>query len=166
MGELLLSSELQVRWEDINSRVENQENSRTELSVVDMGRGGAPRKFTRRSSSRFDEQLGFKPGGDQIFVTEGDERPRPQNEVKVNLGRALDVAHMPNIAAGVPSDAVSRRVFFNVIVVNQKPFLLAIDALEAQISLPKAFDGGIDLYVLQFNNARDVRPICRLAGGG
>jgi hypothetical protein len=57
----------------------------------------------------------------------------------------------------------SQQILLNVINVGGAPFILAIDAVDAEIGGPHS-GSQIDLFVLQIHSAANIRMACHFVG--
>jgi hypothetical protein len=86
--------------------------------------------------------------------------------VEISLDeQKLEVANRSvNVAASGNQQSIDSSFLLNVVVVGGRTLILAISAIEADISAPRAADGSVNLYVVELLSVTNIRLVCHFVG--
>jgi hypothetical protein len=94
-------------------------------------------------------------------LTQGDLQFVSGSELLVKLpDRFSKSSNQSNsvVAAGAPG--TTEPMLLNALMIGGKLYLLALDAVEAEVHAPRGGAGTVDVYALRFYSETDVRPTC------
>jgi len=93
------------------------------------------------------------------YLTQSDLRLISGSEILLGLPDHLPRgSKQANLAVNPKSSRSAKPLLLNALIVNGDLYLLAIDAGEAEVHAPRGGDGTVEVYVLKFHSATDVRP--------
>ena len=84
----------------------------------------------------------------------------PGVEIFVNVSNEPRIDKRQNLAVSKGWRRSAEPLLLNVVSLKDKLYLLAIDAIQAEIAAPRSNDGTIDLFVLQLVSPSDIRATC------
>jgi hypothetical protein len=168
----LLQSSLQVPWtRKLVQQPDAQFYKTSSLDVARVNSRGRTINLFRRGLEKFSIETGaltinrlwMSTGAPPSFPSElltakGVARIKGA-EILVDISDVPRIDGRTNLAARRAGQAAP--TLLNVVVVNGNLYLLAVDAIQSEISAPKGLSGTIDLYVLRIFSERDIRAVCR-----
>jgi hypothetical protein len=176
--DLLLTSDLELPWQ--RKLVRQPAAEIYKLGRVDFAPAyleGRSVIFYRRTFEIHGKTIGdlavnsLKISSERLTATSTDQPMEERNlrmihgpEILVNIDSLKHGSETANV--GTPRDPrslESQQILLNVINVGGAPFILAIDAVDAEIGGPHS-GSQIDLFVLQIHSAANIRMACHFVG--
>jgi hypothetical protein len=170
----LLGSDLQVPWaRKLVQQPDANSYKTTSIDVAQIKSRGRTLSLFRRGLEKFSIEQGalsinrlwVSTSPAPVFpsgraLTADDVARIPGVEIFVNVSNEprIDKRQNPAVSKGWRRSA--EPMLLNVVSLEDKLYLLAIDAIQAEIAAPRSNNGTIDLFVLQLVSPSDIRATC------
>lgn len=171
----LLSSDIQVPW--TRKLVQQPDGENFKLTSLDVAqvrwKGRGVSLFRRTVEKSFPETNALAI--DRVWMAEGTLPPLTLERTltadaadRLIKGKEIlaDVTDIRNIGNGrnlAKSTNLTEPMLLNFAFVKGRLFLLAVDAVQAEIAAPRSNDGMVDLYVLEVLSDSNLRAVCWLS---